>query len=139
MRRMVLQSPSSRFVSVLLSLNRLMSSQVIGMITRHGHLRKRLHRVGILQEVPLCRMCDEEDKTAEQLLFDYPLIARERYAIFGSLDKDGEFPPRGPDRLFSALTACNPNLTKLTVNRGLEADSVVLKGVFVTKMEKVVV
>ncbi|KAG8266748.1 hypothetical protein J6590_065257 [Homalodisca vitripennis] len=58
----------------------------------NGHLRKHLHRVGILQEDPLCRMCDEQDETAEHLLFDCPSIARERYAIFGSLDKGGEFP-----------------------------------------------
>ncbi|KAG8305233.1 hypothetical protein J6590_074037, partial [Homalodisca vitripennis] len=53
---------------------------------------KHLHRVGILQEDPLCRMCNEQDETAEHLLFDCPSIARERYAIFGSLDKGGEFP-----------------------------------------------
>ncbi|KAG8262065.1 hypothetical protein J6590_061117 [Homalodisca vitripennis] len=63
-----------------------------GLITGHGHLRKHLHRVGILQEDPLCRMCDEQEETAEHLLFDCPSVARERYAIFGSLDKGGEFP-----------------------------------------------
>ncbi|KAG8254171.1 hypothetical protein J6590_015056 [Homalodisca vitripennis] len=88
---MVLQSPSSRVASDLLSLNRLMSSRVIGLITGHGHLRKRLHTVGILQEGPLCGMCDEQNETAEHLLFVCPSIARERYAIFGSFDKSGEF------------------------------------------------
>ncbi|KAG8283322.1 hypothetical protein J6590_021223 [Homalodisca vitripennis] len=92
MSRMVLQSPSSRVASNLLSLSRSMSSRVIGLITGHGHLRKHLHRVGILQEDPLCRMCDEQDETAEHLLFDCPTTAREQYAIFGSLDKGGEFP-----------------------------------------------
>ncbi|KAG8241390.1 hypothetical protein J6590_087907 [Homalodisca vitripennis] len=92
MSRIVLQSPSSRVASDLLSLTRSMSSRVIGLITGHGHLRKHLHRVGILQEDPLYRMCDEQDETAEHLLFDCPSIARERYAIFGSLDKGDEFP-----------------------------------------------
>ncbi|KAG8265569.1 hypothetical protein J6590_092077 [Homalodisca vitripennis] len=64
-----------------------MSSKVIGLITGHGHLRKHLHRVGILQEDPLCRRCNEQEETAEHLLFDCPAIARERYAIFGSLDR----------------------------------------------------
>ncbi|KAG8296974.1 hypothetical protein J6590_044630 [Homalodisca vitripennis] len=34
--------------------------------------------------------CSSEE-TAEHLLFDCPAIARERYAIFGSLDRGGEF------------------------------------------------
>ncbi|KAG8334104.1 hypothetical protein J6590_097669 [Homalodisca vitripennis] len=69
--RMVLQSPSSRVASDLLLLDRSVSSRVIGLITGHGHLRKHLQRVAILQEDPL---------------------SRERYAIFSSLDKGGEFP-----------------------------------------------
>ncbi|KAG8279051.1 hypothetical protein J6590_008069 [Homalodisca vitripennis] len=89
---MVLQSPSPKVASDLLSLNRSMSSKVIGLITGHGHLKKHLHRVGILQEDPLCGpRCNEQEETAEHLLFDCPAIARERYAIFGSLNRDGEF------------------------------------------------
>ncbi|KAG8335088.1 hypothetical protein J6590_077165 [Homalodisca vitripennis] len=45
--------------SDLLSLSRSVSSRVIGLITGHGHLRKHIYSVGILQEDPLCRMCDE--------------------------------------------------------------------------------
>ncbi|KAG8334877.1 hypothetical protein J6590_080798 [Homalodisca vitripennis] len=99
----VLQPPSSRVASDLLSLSRSMSSWVIGLIMGHGHLRKHLHRVGILQEDPLCRMCDEQD---EHLFFDCPTVAREWYAIFGSLDKGGEFPQEDLirwSRLFSAV------------------------------------
>ncbi|KAG8284184.1 Cyclin-dependent kinase 12 [Homalodisca vitripennis] len=50
------------------------------------------YRVGILWEDPLCRKCDEQKETAEHLLFHCPATAKERCAIFGSLDKDGEFP-----------------------------------------------
>ncbi|KAG8302949.1 hypothetical protein J6590_020701 [Homalodisca vitripennis] len=49
----------------------------MGRITGHGHLRKHLHRVGILREDPLCRICDEQEETAERLLFDCPSITRE--------------------------------------------------------------
>ncbi|KAG8287469.1 hypothetical protein J6590_036334 [Homalodisca vitripennis] len=70
---------------------KVLSNLVIGLITGHGHLRKHLHRVGILQEDPLCGRCNEQEETAEHLLFDCPAIARERYAIFGSLDRGGEF------------------------------------------------
>ncbi|KAG8263477.1 hypothetical protein J6590_032167 [Homalodisca vitripennis] len=69
--------PSSRVASDLLSLSRSMCSRIIGLITGHGHPRKHLHRVCILQEDPLGRMCDEQDETAEHLLFDWPTIPRE--------------------------------------------------------------
>ncbi|KAG8312144.1 hypothetical protein J6590_028372 [Homalodisca vitripennis] len=78
--RMVQQSPSSRVAKDLLSLSRSMSSRVISLITGHGHLRKHLDIVAILRESPLCRMCDEQDDTAEHLLFRCPTIAREAYA-----------------------------------------------------------
>ncbi|KAG8331027.1 hypothetical protein J6590_050413 [Homalodisca vitripennis] len=83
-----------RVASDLLSLIRSMSSRVIGLITGHDNLRNHLHRVCILQEDSLCSICDEQDETAEHLLFDCPSIARELYAIFGSLDKGGEFPQK---------------------------------------------
>ncbi|KAG8282908.1 hypothetical protein J6590_027342 [Homalodisca vitripennis] len=57
-----------------------------------GHLRKHLHTVGILQVNLLCRLCDEQEETAEHLLFECLAIAMEQYAIFGSLDKGSEFP-----------------------------------------------
>ncbi|KAG8285839.1 hypothetical protein J6590_072476 [Homalodisca vitripennis] len=65
------------------------------LITGHLMLKqegKHLHIVGIPRDDPLCTMCDEQKETAEHLLFDCPAIARERYAIFDSLDKGGEFP-----------------------------------------------
>ncbi|KAG8260293.1 hypothetical protein J6590_100303 [Homalodisca vitripennis] len=55
-----------------------------------------------LKEDPLC-MCDEQEETAEHLLFDCPSITRERYAIFGSLDMDGEFPQEDLSVVFSSL------------------------------------
>ncbi|KAG8247192.1 hypothetical protein J6590_065857 [Homalodisca vitripennis] len=84
-----MMSPSSRVASDLLSLNRSKSSRVIGLITWSPEeaSSQSLHPSGYT----LCRMCDEQDETAEHLLFECPSIARERYAIFGSLDKGGEF------------------------------------------------
>uniref|UniRef100_A0A1B6GCE4 Reverse transcriptase zinc-binding domain-containing protein n=1 Tax=Cuerna arida TaxID=1464854 RepID=A0A1B6GCE4_9HEMI len=79
-----------------------MSSQVVGLIKGHSHLRKHLHRVDILWEDPFCRIYDKQEETAEHLLFDCPSIARERYAIFGNLDKGGVF-SKVLDRLFSAV------------------------------------
>ncbi|KAG8335329.1 hypothetical protein J6590_070567 [Homalodisca vitripennis] len=65
---MVLQSPSPRVASDLLSLSTLVSSVVMGVITGHGHLRKHLQILSILWKDPLCRMCDEQEESAEHLL-----------------------------------------------------------------------
>ncbi|KAG8321347.1 hypothetical protein J6590_047639 [Homalodisca vitripennis] len=88
MSRMVLQSPSPRVETNLLPL-----WSLLGLWVLLRHLKNHLHRVGILREDPLCKMCDKQEGTAEHLLFDCP--ARERYAICGSVDKGGEFPQEG--------------------------------------------
>ncbi|KAG8320706.1 hypothetical protein J6590_062597 [Homalodisca vitripennis] len=57
-------SPSLKVASDFLSLSRLVSSQVVG----HIHLRKHLHRVDIFLVNLLCRMCDWQEETAENLV-----------------------------------------------------------------------
>ncbi|KAG8259756.1 hypothetical protein J6590_008791 [Homalodisca vitripennis] len=79
--RMFLELHSPRVVSDLLSLSTSVSSQIMGLITGHGHLRKHLHRVGSLREDPLCRMCDKQEFRQS---FDN--------TIFGTFDKGGKFP-----------------------------------------------
>ncbi|KAG8312097.1 hypothetical protein J6590_030011 [Homalodisca vitripennis] len=39
------------------------SSEAVGLITDHGHLRKHDHRVGIFREDPLCIVCDGQEET----------------------------------------------------------------------------
>ncbi|KAG8323423.1 hypothetical protein J6590_006438 [Homalodisca vitripennis] len=60
---------------------RLVSSQVVGLIKRHGHLKKYLHCQG-----------EPSEGTAKHLLPDRPAITRECYVIFGGMDKGSEFP-----------------------------------------------
>ncbi|KAG8253418.1 hypothetical protein J6590_033789 [Homalodisca vitripennis] len=76
------------FISRLTAQELLGLERVIGLITGHGHLKKHLHRLGILQEDPFCRICDEQD---------------ERYTIFGSLYKVVEFPQEDLIRCFLAI------------------------------------
>ncbi|KAG8252523.1 Mothers against decapentaplegic 4 [Homalodisca vitripennis] len=84
MSRMVLQSPSPRIIVF----------SGCGSDYRTWSLEEASSQILYLSQLkdPLCRMCDEQEETAEHLLFDCPAIARERYAIFGSLDKGSEFP-----------------------------------------------
>ncbi|KAG8307005.1 hypothetical protein J6590_034548 [Homalodisca vitripennis] len=63
---LVLQSPSPRVASDLFSLGRSVSSQLVGLITGHDHLRKHIHKVSIFQDDSLCGLCGGQDETTEQ-------------------------------------------------------------------------
>ncbi|KAG8322481.1 hypothetical protein J6590_022931 [Homalodisca vitripennis] len=56
------------------------------------HPGLRMSKMVLQAPFPIVAMCDKQKETAEHLHFDCPAIARERYAIFGGLDKGGEFP-----------------------------------------------
>ncbi|KAG8286852.1 hypothetical protein J6590_050847 [Homalodisca vitripennis] len=47
-QKVLVQSPSPRVASDPPALSRLVSYWIVGQITRHGHLRKHLHRINIL-------------------------------------------------------------------------------------------
>jgi hypothetical protein len=56
---------------------------VVGLLTGHCHLRKRLHRLGIYKEEPVCRKCDMGEETAHHILFECEALGRIRYSVFG--------------------------------------------------------
>jgi ribonuclease HI len=47
----------NKLTSGLLILSRNQMRLVVGLLTRHCHLRKHLHRLGIYKEEPVCRKC----------------------------------------------------------------------------------
>ncbi|KAG8293326.1 hypothetical protein J6590_020934 [Homalodisca vitripennis] len=69
MNKLLMHSSSRRMASEL-TLGRSVSSQVESTITVDDRLRKHLHRVSIFWKDHHCRVCDEQEETAEHLLID---------------------------------------------------------------------
>jgi Fe2+ transport system protein FeoA len=67
-KRMINNSPN-KLTSGLLILSRNQMRLVVGL-TGHCHLRKRLHRLGIYKEEPVCRKSDMREETAHHILLD---------------------------------------------------------------------
>ncbi|KAG8303129.1 hypothetical protein J6590_018593 [Homalodisca vitripennis] len=76
---------------------------------------KHLYRVVILREDPLCRMCDEQDETAEHLLFDCPAVPRERTTATA----DSNDPVPGRNRFHSQIRGPRRGDDTTHVSRGV--------------------
>ena len=67
----------------LLSLDRANIRRVIGLMTGHCHLRGHLHKMGLFNEEPMCRLCCEEEETASHILFECVALSKWRYVSLG--------------------------------------------------------
>lgn len=85
MARQMLRAPSVQLTRFLLQLNRVKLRQVLALITGHGHFRKHLHKIGILPNDPMCRLCHMSEETAEHILLECRSLRSRRRAIFGFL------------------------------------------------------
>lgn len=52
---------------------------MVGLITGFCQLRYHLHRIGVITESPVCRLCGEED-----IAFECEALAGRRLSIFGT-------------------------------------------------------
>jgi hypothetical protein len=66
----------NKLTSDLLILSRNEMRLVVGLLTRHCHLRKHLHRLGIYKKEPVCRKCVMEEGTAHHILFECEALGR---------------------------------------------------------------
>jgi hypothetical protein len=57
---------------------------VVGLLTRHCHQRKHLHRLGIYKEEPVCRKCGMGEGTTHHILFEYVALGNIRYSVLGT-------------------------------------------------------
>jgi hypothetical protein len=57
---------------------------VVWLLTGHCHLIKRLHRLGIYKEEPVCRKCGIGEETAHHILFECEALGRIRYSVLGA-------------------------------------------------------
>jgi hypothetical protein len=79
----MINKSSNKLISGLLNLSRNQMRLVVGLLTGHCHLRKRLHRLGIYKEVPLCGKCGMGEETAHHILFECEALCRIRYCVLG--------------------------------------------------------
>jgi hypothetical protein len=56
---------------------------VVGLLTRHCHQRKHLHRLWIYKEEPVCRKCGMGEETAHHMLFECEALGRIQYSVLG--------------------------------------------------------
>ncbi|XP_054290143.1 uncharacterized protein LOC129005312 [Macrosteles quadrilineatus] len=87
----LLSEPSTLFTRWLLKLGRGQVKQVLALITGHGHFRKHLHTLGIVNDKQECRLCNQSDETAKHIILDCDGLRARRRAMFG-LKKPGEEP-----------------------------------------------
>jgi hypothetical protein len=78
----ILQGPSARRTKDLLKLNRDQLRWVVGLLTRHCHLKGHLIKLGLTDD-PICERCLEEDESATQILCDCEAIAYSRFRHLG--------------------------------------------------------
>lgn len=66
--------PSTPLTCEILKLNRKEIRQVTGLLTGHCAMREHLHRMGIYNDEPTCRLCDEDDESAAHIIFECPAL-----------------------------------------------------------------
>lgn len=84
--KLMVQQPSRKLTVEILQLNRNQIRLITGLITGHCSLRKHLHTMGILQEEPRCRLCDEAEETATHIIFECEALRWWRYRQIGPED-----------------------------------------------------
>jgi hypothetical protein len=81
--RELISGPRIAAKTRLLSFNRTLSRVVIGLLTGHNTLRRRLHIMGP-SDSPLCRRCGAEDETSADVLCECEALATHRHTYLGS-------------------------------------------------------
>ncbi|XP_054259663.1 uncharacterized protein LOC128984372 [Macrosteles quadrilineatus] len=85
------KEPSTPFTRWLLKLGGGQVKQVLALITGHGHFRKHLHTLGIVNDKQECRLCNQSDETAKHIILDCDGLRARRRALFG-LKQPGDEP-----------------------------------------------
>ena len=83
----LISGPNLSAKTRLLSLNRAQFRVIIGLITGHNTLRRRLHLMGLTNS-PLCRRCGVEEETSAHLLCECEALASLRHVHLGSFFLD---------------------------------------------------
>jgi hypothetical protein len=78
----LISGPSARRTKDLLKLNRDQLRWIVGLFTRHCHLKGHLFKLGLTYD-PTCERCLEEDESATHVLCDCEAIGHLRFLHLG--------------------------------------------------------
>jgi hypothetical protein len=87
--RELISGPDLAMGDRLLSFNRTQIRVVIGLLTGHNTLRRRIHIMGLGND-PMCRKCGTEKETSVHILCECEALASLRHAYLGSFFLDPE-------------------------------------------------
>lgn len=87
--RRMLKRPSEVVAAQALKLNRKKLREVVGYLTGHWTFRKHLKRMGLINSSTLCRLCGEDDESAQHLIFDCAALTRRRTTILEIFTDEG--------------------------------------------------
>lgn len=81
--REFISGPSLGTRAQFMTLSRIQSRVVTGLLTRHNSLRRHLYLLGLFNS-PLCRWCGVEEETSAHILCECEALASRRHAYLGS-------------------------------------------------------
>jgi hypothetical protein len=87
--RELISGPNLATGARLLSFNRTQSRVVIGLLTGHNTLRRKLHIMGICDS-PICRKCGAGEESSFHILCECEALASLRHRYLGSFFLDPE-------------------------------------------------
>ena len=77
----------------LMGLSRGRLKQVTALITGHGHFRKHLRTLGIINDNSECRLCGNHEETAKHIILECERLGVRRRTLFGSTQPGDESDP----------------------------------------------
>lgn len=83
--RKLVRGPTVQLTKCLTKLTRGKLKQAVALITGHGRFRKHLHKLGIINTDPRCRLCSQSDETASHILLECERLEVKRRRLFGPL------------------------------------------------------
>jgi hypothetical protein len=73
--KLMMAKPSQSLAADVLRLSRTQIMVLTGLMTGHCNLRKLLHTMGIFKENQVCRLCNEEEETTSDIVFECEALA----------------------------------------------------------------
>lgn len=73
--------PTQHLAADLFGINRLQLRTVTSLPRGDGCLTKYMHRIGITKAEPICRACNEEEKTPYRIVFEYAALEQGKLSL----------------------------------------------------------